>query len=94
MTTQEMTVARALGLTLNGKFNEKVSASEWLRQHIAKLEADARRYRWLREYDIDSYLANGKLEHLDQAIDRAMGEEKVVKLEDELDHCERNIKFC
>lgn len=33
---------------------------------------DAERYRWLREYDVDSYLASGKFECLDAAIDEAM----------------------
>lgn len=43
-----------------------------LEQRIKELEADAKRYRWLREHNVDSYLACGKLEQLDTAIDRAM----------------------
>lgn len=37
-----------------------------------ELVKDAVRYRWLRTWEIDSYLATGKLEQLDAEIDRAM----------------------
>lgn len=33
------------------------------------LRADAERYRLLRQYGVDSYIANGKMESLDDAID-------------------------
>ncbi len=33
---------------------------------------DAERYRWLRNFHVDSYLVVGKLNHLDAAIDAAM----------------------
>ncbi len=79
ITPQKMTVERALN-RLNG-LNPKVDqASEFLRQHIAKLEADARRYRWLRDgletNDVDVYeiAEAGHRGGIDQPIDRAMGE--------------------
>jgi hypothetical protein len=53
-------------------FNHLTEVTVTLRAHIEGLEADAARYRWLRQYDVDSYLANGKLERLDAAIDAAM----------------------
>ena len=43
-----------------------------LEEYLRELRRDAERYRWLREYDVDSYLAWGKLERLDAAIDAAM----------------------
>lgn len=36
---------------------------------VKALRVDAERYRWLREYDVDSYLAIGKREVLDAQID-------------------------
>lgn len=46
---------------------------EWeFATRVAEYERDAERYRWLREYDVDSYLACGRLEKLDAAIDAAI----------------------
>lgn len=39
---------------------------------LEAMQADARRYRWLRTFQVDSYLATGSLEALDAAIDAAM----------------------
>ncbi len=78
--TQEMTVERALSIAISDGGKETVDAVFFLRQHIAKLEADARRYRWLRDgleaNDVDAYeiAQAGHRGGIDQAIDRAMGE--------------------
>jgi hypothetical protein len=42
-----------------------------LQRENAELRKDAERYRWLRQYDVDSYRACGKLERLDSEIDAA-----------------------
>lgn len=39
---------------------------------LEAMQADARRYRWLRTFQVDSYLATGSLEALDADIDAAM----------------------
>ncbi len=39
---------------------------------VAQYKNDAERYRWLRTFEVDSYLACGKEEKLDAEIDLAM----------------------
>lgn len=43
------------------------------------LRADAARYRWLREFNIDSYLVAGSKEKLDRDIDHAIAASKEAK---------------
>jgi hypothetical protein len=43
---------------------------------IANLERDAKRYRWLRQYNVDSYLAIGSGDHLDYEIDMGIEADK------------------
>jgi hypothetical protein len=43
-----------------------------LRARVDELEQDAARYRFLRKYPIDSYIACGYDSYLDAAIDSAM----------------------
>ncbi len=86
ITPQKMTVERALDqLKYDQSDITKGKAIEFLRQHIAKLEADARRYRWLRDECAGGsfWLSERPMRWLnvdepapewDQAIDRAMGE--------------------
>jgi hypothetical protein len=52
-----------------------------LLERLEKAEADAKRYRWLRQYTVDSYLARGKLEALDAEIDAAMAVAQLDKQE-------------
>ena len=55
---------------------EQLSAHDAIRAQLEAerdaLRADAERYRWLRKYRVDSYLAAGQLSDLDVAIDAAI----------------------
>lgn len=51
---------------------ENIWESNKMREFYVGAVRDAERYRWLRENHVDSYLATGKLERLDDAIDEAM----------------------
>lgn len=64
--------------------NERLTAmlAEWDRSPHGKvvlenmeLRKDAERYRWLRQYTVDSYGAQGSFESLDRDIDAAMSKE-------------------
>ncbi len=55
------------------KYADHAAEIARLRAEADALRVDAERYRWLREYDVDSYLAGGKCESLDSSIDAAMG---------------------
>ncbi len=43
-----------------------------LLDRLEAAERDAARYRWLRTFNVDSYMARGMLNDLDAAIDAAM----------------------
>lgn len=55
-------------LELIADHEQAVSA---LREEIERLRVDAERYRWLRQFKVDSYLAGGSGEKLDAEIDGA-----------------------
>jgi hypothetical protein len=46
---------------------------------VGPWKKDAERYRWLRTFNVDSYLANGDYEKLDQEIDSAIDATKWEK---------------
>ena len=46
--------------------------------HAAKMRKDAERYRWLRQFEVDSYKACGSGLRLDAEIDAAMAEDPAV----------------
>ena len=50
----------------------KQKQAEWLES----LRKDAERYRWLRTFEVDSYMAFGSGAKLDAAIDAAMRAEQ------------------
>jgi len=54
-------------------WNAAGAYAEGLRAERDALRADAERYRWLRTYEVDSYLASGRMDSLDAAIDAARG---------------------
>jgi hypothetical protein len=63
---------RRLEEGIPSEYGYTAGAFEALRAEVAALKADAERYRLLRRYRVDSYIAAGQLSALDNALDAAI----------------------
>lgn len=69
---QESSVPKELGKHRADIIMERIDS---LKAENEALRKDAERYRFLRQYTVDSYLAQGSFETLDRGIDSVMSKE-------------------